>query len=69
MAAGPKLTATVSGSNLVITWPSSASGYTVQTSSNLGSWSSAGLTPEIVGQNYQVTVPLAQGPAFYRLMK
>jgi hypothetical protein len=67
---GPKLTVAATGGNLVITWPSSSTGFSLKTSSTLGtgaSWGAVSQTPIIVGSNYQVTIPIGTGTAFYRL--
>jgi hypothetical protein len=62
------LSAQVSGSSLVLTWPITPQGYVLQTSPGLTppSWSNSGATVTQVSGNNQVTVPLASG-AFYRL--
>jgi hypothetical protein len=59
-----------SGTNVVLSWPTAASGYTLQSNPsvlNSAGWSSVG-TPVIPvnGQN-TVTVPIAAGPQFFRL--
>jgi len=67
----PSLTAGRSGSNVVLTWPASATGFDVQTTTAVSpaNWQAAGLTPTVEGDVYKVTVP-SEGPArFYRLMK
>jgi len=67
------LTATVSGANVVISWPvSGSSGFLLYSSKSLlpgATWTSVTNTPTIVGQNYQVTIPSSGGPQaqFYRL--
>lgn len=65
------LTATVSGGNLVLSWPVAAAGFVVQTSSSLsgGTWVTLPDTPTLVGNQWQVTVPLGSGPQFFRLWK
>jgi hypothetical protein len=60
------------GGSLLIEWPVAATGYTLQTSSALGSaasWGPAGLNPVVVDGMNQVTVPIGSGTAFYRLIK
>ena len=74
IAAPPvQLSISVSGSNLVIRWSSSAApGATLQSSPALGggaSWSGAGLpAPTIVDGQNQVTVPIPATTTFYRLV-
>ncbi len=67
----PMLFVSTSGKNLVITWSASGnSGYSLVESTSLGaaaSWSNAGLTPTLVGSNYQVTVPMTGTLEFFRL--
>jgi hypothetical protein len=69
------LQAKSSGGNLVLKWPLAAAGFTLQSRSSLGSgtWNPVPTLPQIVGSggttNWQVTVPLSGGPAFFRLTK
>ncbi len=66
----PQLTAARSGSNLVLTWPTSATGFSLQTTSALGSsasWSAVTTAPTVVNGNNQVTLPLGTQAAFFRL--
>jgi hypothetical protein len=67
----PSLTTQVSGKNLTISWPASATGYALESSSTLGTgaaWTAVGGATQ-VGNNMQVTVPIGNGNAFYRLKK
>lgn len=64
------LIATISGSNLVVSWPASASGYYLYSSASLdsqASWSKVTTTPTTVGQYFQVTVSRGAKAQFYRL--
>lgn len=67
----PQLSVSVSGNQLTLSWPTSAgSGYTLKSTTTLGTgaiWSPAGGAPTVVGENYQVTVPVASGNGFFRL--
>ena len=66
----PKLAAAKSGSNLVLTWPTSATGFSLQTTLALGpsaSWSAVTTTPVVVNGNNQVTIPLSGSATFFRL--
>jgi hypothetical protein len=65
------LTATVSGSNIVLSWPLAAAGFTLQSRASLtsGSWAPVSTLPKIVANTqWQVSVPLS-GNAFFRLIK
>jgi len=52
----------------VVAWPTSATGFTLQQNSNLGSsgWSTAG-APIVVGSENQVIIAPPAGREFYRL--
>jgi hypothetical protein len=60
------------GSNVVVTWPTNSTGFTLQSSSNVlsaASWTNTAPSPVIVNGQYTVTNGAAGGPKFYRLMK
>ena len=66
---GPQLTAqVVVGSNVVISWPTSAAGYVLQSSSTLSpnDWQVINTSPVVVGGQYQITNS-GLGSRFYRL--
>jgi hypothetical protein len=69
-AAAVALRAFVSGNNFVIAWPTSATGFTLETAStvNQNPWTSAG-SPSVVGSENQVSVPIGNAAAFFRLKK
>ncbi len=73
--AGVGIQAQASAGSLVLKWPLAAAGFTLQSRSSLGSgsWSPVSTLPQIVGSggvtNWQVTMPLSGGPAFFRLTK
>jgi len=71
--AGPKLTATVAGGNLEIVWPVADAGYTLQSSTTLGTgatWGAAGGTQTVDGTNNKVTLPISTAEnRFFRLQK
>jgi hypothetical protein len=69
VAAGPMLGAVTSSGNLIITWPQSATGYTLQSRASLtsGTWSNVAGTPTVVGNNYQLSVPISGAAQFFRL--
>jgi hypothetical protein len=67
----PTLAVTRSGNNITITWPASATGFTLQSTPVLGpgaTWTTAG-TGTANGSNLEVTLPIGTGNAFFRLMK
>jgi len=68
---GPTLQAAIDGSDLVLKWPVSASGYTLEASSNLvaGSWIEITNAPTIVDFQNVMTNDLSIGNRFYRLRK
>ena len=63
---GVKLSAVVSGSNLIISWPAAAAGFTLESADRLPatSW-----TPVAGVQNNSVSIPIGTGSKFYRLRK
>ncbi len=66
----PTLSIEISGSNVIISWPTNATGYTLYSSPAVAptTWTSAG-GGTIVGSDYQVTSPISAGPKFYRLQQ
>jgi hypothetical protein len=70
IVAAASLQARAYGSNLVITWPASADGYTLETSTSLtgtSSWAVVTNVPAIVDSQYTVTNAISAGSRFYRL--
>ncbi len=67
---GPSLTATRVGQNLVLSWPISAPGYTLQSTTSLSApnWKPVAKVPVVVGNQYYVTNNSASGNNFYRLI-
>lgn len=71
VAVAPTLQIALSGGNIVLSWPTNASGFTLQTNSALtlpGSWGDVS-SGTVVGPNYEVIDALGTGPRFYRLRK
>jgi hypothetical protein len=58
-------------SNLTLAWPLAAAGFTVQSATNLAAnnWTSAPVTPQIVGSQWQATVPISGNTQFFRLAR
>jgi len=67
----PTLGVSLQGGNLVLTWPTNASGFALVYSTDLSTtnWLSNSVAPMIVGGNYTVTNPIAGENNFYRLKK
>jgi len=62
----------VSGNQIVVSWPTNMTGFTLQyaaTPNTPGSWQPYPTGPSMSGNQYIVTEPLAAGPRFYRLKK
>ena len=67
--AAPTLTLTLSAPNVVVTWPSTFTGYTLQSATNLASpsWSTVSPSPSVVGGLFTVTDATSGTARFYRL--
>jgi hypothetical protein len=66
------LTASVSGNNVVLSWPLAAAGFTVQSRTSLvsGTWTTVSISPQIVGNTkWQATVPVSGSIQFFRLSR
>jgi hypothetical protein len=70
-ASSPKLSVMLSGSNAILSWPTSVSGFSLQSSTTISpaSWSSVGAPIIVSGTNNTVTVPTSSGKLFFRLIK
>jgi hypothetical protein len=69
----PKLTATLSGANLVISWPASGGDGTLQSTPTAGPTTWANVSPQpatvlVNGNTFTKTVPLGAGNAFFRIL-
>jgi alpha-L-arabinofuranosidase len=69
--ASPNLDAFASGGNLTLSWPVASASFTVLTTTNLAAadWLSAAVTPQIVDNQWQVSLPINDVARFYRLQK
>jgi BspA type Leucine rich repeat region (6 copies) len=67
----PTLTIAKSGTNVLVTWPSTFPGYTLQVTTNMVPplWSTVSPTPVVVGSFYTATNPASGARKFYRLTK
>jgi len=69
--ASPVVSALAGGGGLTLSWPVASAGYTVMTTTNLtaGVWTAASVTPQIVGGQWQVVLPVSGNQQFYQLRK
>ena len=66
----PQLTISASDGNAVLTWPATAAGFTLQSTTTLASsasWTNALSSPVIINGRNTVTNPISGRPSFYRL--
>lgn len=66
------LAVTEAGGNLTLSWPLGGAGFALQSRTNLtlGEWAGAGTAaPQIVGDRWEVVVPISGYTRFYRLQK
>src|SRR5205085_8886888 len=61
-------TITPLGTNVIISWPTNSSGYTVESTTNLASaiWSLNPSPPAVVNGEYTVTNPISGAQQFFR---
>jgi uncharacterized repeat protein (TIGR03803 family) len=70
--ASPELSILRSGNEVILTWPASATGFTLQSTTNLALpdlWSAVPASPVIVSGEYTVTNALTSHVTFYRLAR
>jgi uncharacterized repeat protein (TIGR03803 family) len=68
----PQLTITHSGANVILTWPTNAVGYTLQSTTNLVSpaeWATNSHTPVVINGQNSITSPIFGARQFYRLIQ
>jgi alpha-L-arabinofuranosidase len=68
--ASPNLTFSVAGTNLTLSWPLAAAGFGLMTRTNLslGDWVPVtSPVPQLIGDTWQVTIPISGGTQFFRL--
>jgi hypothetical protein len=67
----PQIGFSLAGNQLTLSWTTNAgTGFTLKSSAVVGAgavWNPAGGAPTVVGDNYQVTVPVSPGNLFFRL--
>jgi uncharacterized repeat protein (TIGR03803 family) len=68
----PQLTIIPSGPYMVLTWPTNFTGFTLQSTTNLGSspgWSPVSAKPVVIGEQNAVINPISGTQQFYRLSR
>jgi uncharacterized repeat protein (TIGR03803 family) len=66
----PQLTILVLGSNVILTWPTNATGFTLQSATNLappGVWTTVSPAPVVIDSQNAVTNPISGTQQFFRL--
>jgi uncharacterized repeat protein (TIGR03803 family) len=65
----PQLTIIPAGTNVVLKWTNTASGFTLQSTTNLGTpvWTTTSLTPVVVNGQLTLTNPISGTQQFFRL--
>jgi alpha-L-arabinofuranosidase len=67
----PAINASLSGGNLTLSWLLSSAGFTLMSRTNLvsGAWTAVSQAPQIVGSQWQITVPISGSAQFFRLQE
>jgi hypothetical protein len=67
----PKLQVTLSGANVLLSWPVTSAhfGLTQSFDLNAANWSPVTNFPVVVGQQNQLSLPISPGNNFYRLQQ
>jgi hypothetical protein len=68
----PALTIAHVDKTIRVSWPASATGFALQSSGSITSapgWQPELNTPQVVGDQNEVTLEIGAGPRFFRLMK
>jgi hypothetical protein len=66
----PQVAIVISGKNAILTWPTSASGYALQSTTNLvsaSSWVTHAASPVVINGQNTVTNPITGSPLYFRL--
>jgi hypothetical protein len=67
----PRLSATLQANSIVLSWPTNAVGFVLESTTNLGPvafWTPVTSTPDVTGSNYVVTIKTTAAPSkFFRL--
>ncbi|MBI4661893.1 MAG: immunoglobulin domain-containing protein [Verrucomicrobia bacterium] len=67
--ARPSLRAELSGKNIILSWPASATDFVMESSDSLETpaWTRVSLTPVVIGETNSGNIPISSGTRFYRL--
>ncbi len=67
----PVVSIALGGNNLTLSWPLASAGFNLQSRTNLilGTWMLANFTPQIIGGQWQVTMPVGGSAQYYRLQQ
>jgi hypothetical protein len=67
----PTINGSLTGGNLALTWPLASAGFTLMSRTNLvsGTWAAVSPAPQVVGNQWQVTVPVSGNAQYFRLQK
>jgi len=65
----PTINASLSAGSLTLSWPLASAGFTLVSRTNLvsGNWTAVSQSPQIVGSQWQVTLPITGNAQFFRL--
>jgi hypothetical protein len=72
LATSASINAAISGGNVVLSWPEAAGAFALQSRTNLlsGTWTTiSSPAAQLVGSQWQVTVPNSGGAKFFRLVR
>lgn len=66
----PALSVTIQGDNVIISWPATATGLALQSTTTLSppAWQDSGLAPVMEGDRFKVTVTVSGSSKFFRLI-
>lgn len=66
----PALSVTIQGDNVIISWPATATGLALQSTTTLSppAWQDSGLAPVMEGDRFKVTVTVSGPSKFFRLI-
>jgi hypothetical protein len=70
LAVPPTLSIIADGANVVVTWPDPATGYTLESATNLlppVAWQTNSMAPIVIGGQNVITNPISGSPQFFRL--
>jgi uncharacterized repeat protein (TIGR03803 family) len=67
----PQLAITIAGTNVILTWPTNAAGFTLQSTTNLSpaAWSAVSPAPVVINGQNTVTNPVSGTHRFYQLIQ